>query len=48
MNLIESGHRRLIKNRGDDLKLYQEKVQDYLKSGRRNVTIETQRELNLR
>lgn len=48
LNLIESGHRRLIKNRADDLKSYQEKVQDYLQSGRHNVTIETQRELNLR
>lgn len=48
MGLVESGHQRLIKNRANDLKLYQEKVQDYLKSGRHNVTIETQRELNLR
>lgn len=48
MGLVESGHRRLIKNREDDLKLYQEKVQDYLQSGRHNVTIESQRELNLR
>ncbi|MDD9874752.1 MAG: hypothetical protein OXU22_04355 [Gammaproteobacteria bacterium] len=48
MSLIETGHRRLIKNRRDDLKLYQEKMQDYLKSGWFNVTTETQRMLNLR
>jgi len=48
MTLIKSGHQRLTENRADSLKLYQEKVRDYLRSDQHSVTVETQKELNLR
>lgn len=48
MSLLESGHKKLIKNRADSLKLYREKMRTYLQSGRHSVTVETQRALNLK
>ncbi|MDD9814390.1 MAG: hypothetical protein OXU31_00170 [Gammaproteobacteria bacterium] len=46
--LLEDGQERLIKNRRDSLKIYQNKVQDYLQSKRLCVTVEAQKVLNLK